>query len=54
MMAVAGILGLVYQLSEYTSREIVTDQTRRDEEANMKDKYPEMVRYEQSNYRRRR
>jgi cell division protein FtsW len=25
MMAVAGILGLVYQLSEYTSREIVTD-----------------------------
>ena len=54
MMAVAGILGLVYQLSEYTSREIVTDTQRKNEFTNENEGFSKNMRYEQVNYRRRR
>ena len=54
MMAVAGILGLVYQLSEFTSRERVTDEQRRAEVENRREKYSKNVYFEHNNYRRRR
>ena len=54
MMAVAGILGLTYQLSEYTSREIVTDSQRKAEIVNENAGFSRNIRYEQVNYRRRR
>ncbi len=53
MMAVAGILGLVYQLSQYTSRQVVTDRERRNE-VRSTNEYMKHVEYEQFNYRRRR
>lgn len=54
MMAVAGILGLTYQLSQYTTREVVTDAQRKMELANENDSFSRDMRYEQVNYRRRR
>jgi len=55
MMAVAGALGLVYQLSEYTSREIVTDEQRKAEVAAKNSGFSRNINYEQQfNYRRRR
>ena len=54
MMAVAGVLGLVYQLSEFTSRERVTDEQRRAEVENRREKYSKNVYFEHNNYRRRR
>lgn len=54
MMAVAGILGLTYQLSQYTAREVVTDAQRKMELANENDSFSRDMRYEQVNYRRRR
>jgi len=54
MMAVAGILGLTYQLSQYTVREVVTDAQRKMELANENDSFSRDMRYEQVNYRRRR
>ena len=54
MMAVAGALGLVYQLSMYTSREIVTDEERKSEIIAKDNGFTNRVRYEQVNYRRRR
>ena len=54
MMAVAGILGLTYQLSQYTTREIVTDNQRKAEITNGEDGFSRNIRYEQVNYRRRR
>ena len=53
MMAVGGALGLVYQLSQYTSREVVID-SRKESEGGDGDDYLRNVRYEQVNYRRRR
>ena len=53
MMAVAGILGLVYQLSQYTTRETVTDEQRKKEIMVSHERMRE-VEYEQFNYRRRR
>ncbi len=54
MMAVAGILGLTYQLSQYTSREIVTDTQRKAEILDVNEGFSRNIRYEQVNYRRRR
>lgn len=55
MMAVAGALGLVYQLSEYTSREIVTDEQRKAEVSAKNNGFSRNINYEQQfNYRRRR
>ncbi len=53
MMAVGAVLGLVYQLSEYTSRVVTTDEQRKQE---VEDTFNRMrnVEYEQFNYRRRR
>ena len=53
MMAVGGALGLVYQLSKYTSREVVTDAERK-RELGMENSYSKNISYEQINYRRRR
>ena len=53
MMAIAGILGVVYQLSQYTSREVVTDEQRKKEIAASHESM-RRVEYEQLNYRRRR
>lgn len=53
MMAIAGILGVVYQLSQYTSREVVTDEQRKKEIAASHESM-RRVEYEQFNYRRRR
>lgn len=51
MMAVAGALGLVYQISQYTSREIVIDSERESEEKPVYKKPIEQTNY---TYRRRR
>lgn len=56
MMAVAGMLGLVYQISEYTSREVVIDSARK-AKTSEKSGFSRHVKYEQvnyGNYRRRR
>ena len=53
MMAVAAILGLVYQLSEYTAREAVADDERR-KITFSKNNFSKNIEYEQFNYRRRR
>ena len=56
MMMVAGILGLCYQLSEYTSREVVIDSARKKKVAEKTNSFRRME-YEQvnyGNYRRRR
>ena len=53
MMAVGAVLGLVYQLSEYTSREVVTDSQRKQEIVNTFSG-SRSLEYEQYNYRRRR
>jgi cell division protein FtsW (lipid II flippase) len=52
MMAVGAILGLTYQLSEWTSREITTDEQRKQEIVNTFSS--RNTEYEQFNYRRRR
>ena len=51
MMAVAGALGLVYQISQYTSREIIIDSERESEEKPVYKKPIEQTNY---TYRRRR
>lgn len=53
MIAVAGMLGLVYQISQYTSRQVVTDAERKKEER-VSGFRTKQVEYEQFNYRRRR
>ena len=53
MMAVTGMLGLVYQLSEYTSREVITDEQRKREIVE-KTHFSRNIEYEHLNYRRRR
>ena len=53
MMAVGAILGVVYQLSQYTSREVVTDRQRKLEIVDTFSGSRKME-YEQFNYRRRR
>ena len=53
MMAIAGILGVVYQISQYTSREIVTDEKRKKDIIDTHERM-RTVEYEQFNYRRRR
>lgn len=54
MMAVAGMLGLVYQISQYTSRQVVTDAERQKEIRVSNNHNMKRVEYEQFNYRRRR
>ena len=53
MMAVGAVLGLVYQLSQWTSREITTDAQRKQEIVNTFNS-SRNIEYEQFNYRRRR
>ena len=53
MMAIAGILGVVYQISQYTSREVVTDEKRKKDIIDTHERM-RTVEYEQFNYRRRR
>lgn len=51
MMMVAAMLGLVYQLSEYTSREVITDKQRADEVFD-ESRVSRPVSYEQIDYSR--
>jgi cell division protein FtsW len=53
MMVIGGALGFVYQLSKYTSREVVTDK-QRNEALGEKINFSRNINYEQINYRRRR